>query len=205
VRLSRGYGERHRPGLAGEDLVVRVDQLDPYLVRARRHPGEVDRVDVARIRPPPGQVVYVHVQMPDPWRGIQRALPEYWQDVHVLHSPLDPDDAPVEQVGKRVIHDQLWRRFVLEFGVRRRTANLFRTLSSGQDIGALDVCGLAMTTPTTIATANSDKPIGFMRLFFLERMTPDARSGIHQTKVSATPSHRYQRLIDGSPRREHSS
>ena len=51
--LFRGgrYCERHCLGLSWEDLMVGVHQIDPYLVRARRHPGQVDRIDIARVRP----------------------------------------------------------------------------------------------------------------------------------------------------------
>src|SRR3954454_18152098 len=79
VRLRRflGDGELHGLGLSGEDLVVGVHQFDPYLVWARRHPGQVDRIDIARVRPPPGQVIHMDVQMPRPWRYVEGALAEY--------------------------------------------------------------------------------------------------------------------------------
>src|SRR5882762_4739773 len=48
--------ERHRLGLSGDDLVVGVDQLNPNLVLADRQTGDVDRIVVARVRPPPRQV-----------------------------------------------------------------------------------------------------------------------------------------------------
>jgi hypothetical protein len=80
--------------------MVGVHQLDQYLVRAGRHPGYVDRIDVTRVRPQPRQVVHTYVQMPDPWRYVEGALSEHRYDVHVLRPPLDPDDAPIQQVGK---------------------------------------------------------------------------------------------------------
>jgi hypothetical protein len=79
--------------------MVRVYQFDPYLVRAGRHPGQVDRIDITRVRPQPRQVVHLNVQMADPRRYVESALPEHRYDVHVLHSPLDPDDALSQQVG----------------------------------------------------------------------------------------------------------
>src|SRR6266481_2543580 len=57
--------ERHCLGLPGEDVVVSVNQLELHLGLAGRQPGYVDCVVVTRIRPPPGQVVDDHVQMPD--------------------------------------------------------------------------------------------------------------------------------------------
>ena len=59
VRTRRAfrYGERHQFGLSWEHLVVGIHQFDQNLVRPWRHPGEVDRIDVTRVRPPPGQVV----------------------------------------------------------------------------------------------------------------------------------------------------
>ena len=50
--------------------MVRVDQVDPHLVRAGRYSGQVDCIDTTRVRPQPRQVVEVYVQMPDPWRYV---------------------------------------------------------------------------------------------------------------------------------------
>jgi hypothetical protein len=47
-RSLLGYGERHRLGLSGEDLVVSVNQLNCHLVLAGRQPGYVDCVVVTR-------------------------------------------------------------------------------------------------------------------------------------------------------------
>ncbi len=55
--LVARHGERQRHHLSGEDVVVRVNQLDFHLVLAGRESGYVDCVAVTRIRPPPGQVV----------------------------------------------------------------------------------------------------------------------------------------------------
>ena len=115
---------------------IRVYQVDPYLVRARRHPGQVDRVDVARVRPPPRHIIHLYVQMSDSWRCIESALPEHRDDVHVLNPPLDPDDAPVEQVGKRGINKQPGSRLVIDLRVRRGTSNLPRGRS-----GRTGACG----------------------------------------------------------------
>ena len=55
VRPGRSlrYCERHCLGLSGEGLMVGVHQLEPHLVRAGRQPRYVDRIVVARVRPPP--------------------------------------------------------------------------------------------------------------------------------------------------------
>src|SRR5262245_57872214 len=87
--------ERHRlPArrASGEDLMVGIDQVDPNLVRAGWHPGDVDCIGVARV-PPPGHIVDVYVQMPHPWRYVEGACPEHRHDVHVLDPVLYPDDA----------------------------------------------------------------------------------------------------------------
>ncbi len=60
-----GHGERHCLGLSREDLMVGAHQFDPYLVRARWHPGQVDRIDIARVRPQPRQVVHMYVGLAD--------------------------------------------------------------------------------------------------------------------------------------------
>jgi hypothetical protein len=59
--------ERHRLRLSVDDLMVGVDQLNPYLVLADRQPGDVDRVVVARVRPPPGLIVDGDVHMSNSW------------------------------------------------------------------------------------------------------------------------------------------
>ena len=46
------------------------------------------------------------LQMPGAWRDVEGAFTKHRHDVYVLRSPLDPDDATVEQVGKRRIDDQ---------------------------------------------------------------------------------------------------
>jgi hypothetical protein len=69
VRGSLTYGERHGFGLSREDLVISIHQFDQYLVRPGRHARQVDRIDVARVRPQPRQVVHVYMQMPDPATG----------------------------------------------------------------------------------------------------------------------------------------
>src|SRR5262245_46076480 len=79
VQERRGarHGELHCLGLSGEDLMVGVDQLNPPLVLTRRHPGQVDLIVIPRVGPPPRQVINVDVQMPDPWRYGEGALPEH--------------------------------------------------------------------------------------------------------------------------------
>jgi hypothetical protein len=43
--------------------MVGLHQLNQYFVRTGGHPGQVNRVVVARVRPPPTQVVNLDVQM----------------------------------------------------------------------------------------------------------------------------------------------
>ena len=66
---GHGQGERHRLGLAGEDVVVGVDQFDPHLVLTDRQPGDVKCIGGAGVRPPPRQVVHGDVQMPNARKG----------------------------------------------------------------------------------------------------------------------------------------
>ena len=96
--------------------MVGVYQFDPDLVRARRHPGQIDRVDVTRVRPPPRHVVHVDVQMANSRGRIEGSLPEYRDDVHVLRPPLDPDGASIQEIGKRLVYDELGSRLVRDFG-----------------------------------------------------------------------------------------
>ena len=77
VGPSASHRERYRLGLSRKDLMVCIDQVDLNLVRTRRHPGQVDRIEIARVRPQPGQVVHLYVQMPNPWRYVEGGLPEY--------------------------------------------------------------------------------------------------------------------------------
>src|SRR5262245_63047386 len=66
--------ERHRlPArrASGKDRMVGIDQVDQNLVLAGWHPGDVDCIGVARVRPPPGHIVDVYVQMPHPWRYVE--------------------------------------------------------------------------------------------------------------------------------------
>src|SRR6516164_523510 len=69
--------------------------------------------------------------MPDPWRYIERARPEHWHDMHVLHPILNPDDALAECRGKRGIYDQFGCRFVLDGEVRCGFAALPGALCDG--------------------------------------------------------------------------
>lgn len=64
-----------------------------------RQSGDVDRVVVARIRPPPGQIVDGDVQMPDAWRYVEGARPEHLCDAHVLHAILRPEDTQGQPLG----------------------------------------------------------------------------------------------------------
>ena len=137
-----------------------------------RHPGQVDRIDVTRVRPPPRQVVHMYVQMPDPWRCVERALPEHRDDVHVLRPPLDPDDALIQQVGKRGVHDQLGCRLVLDFEVRRGAADLLRARAAAFTSVPVDVWAVSLfsaaaagaaTTPTAAAACMAAAARGYRR------------------------------------------
>src|SRR5512145_3474615 len=109
--------------------MVGVDQVDLHLVRAGWHAGDVDRVVVTGVRPPPRQVVDADVQMPDPWRYAEGALPEHRYDAYVLRPVLDPDEALGQRLGMRWVDDQYGGRLVLDGGVRCGTADLPRALS----------------------------------------------------------------------------
>ena len=66
--------------------------------------------------------------MPDPWRYVERARPEHWCDMHVLHPILNPDDALCQCRGKQGVYDQFGWRFVLDGEVRCGIADLPRAL-----------------------------------------------------------------------------
>ena len=102
--------------------MVGVDQVDAHLVLAGRYSGQVDCIDTTRVRPQPRQIVEVYVQMPDPWRYVERACAEHWYNVHVLDPILNPDDALGECRGKRGVYDQFGWRFVLDREVRCGTS-----------------------------------------------------------------------------------
>jgi hypothetical protein len=87
------YCKGHRFGLPGVRFMVSVYQFHPYFMRSFRLPGDVDRIDVTGVRPPPATIVDVYVQMPCPRRGSGGSLSKDGNDVYVLHPPLDPDDA----------------------------------------------------------------------------------------------------------------
>ena len=97
----------------------------------------------------------MYVQMPDSWRCVEGALPEHRDDVHVLRPPLDPDDALIQQVGKRGVHDQLGRRLVLDFDVRRGAADLLRALSGGLASVRVDVWAVSLFSAAAAAAATT--------------------------------------------------
>ena len=66
-------GERHCLGLLGHILMDGIYQVDPDLVRAGRQQGHVDRGST-HVRPQPRQVVYVYVEMANPWRCVEGIL-----------------------------------------------------------------------------------------------------------------------------------
>ena len=123
VRRGVGDRERHRlPALRApsEYVVVSVDQLDKHLVLTGRQISHADRIVVrCRFHPTPRQVVDVYVQMPNPWRYVERACPEHWYDAHILRMILDLDDVVGQSCGKRRgVHNQFGRGLVLDGGVR---------------------------------------------------------------------------------------
>ena len=100
-------------------MVFSVDQLDKYLVLTWRQTCHADCIVVTRFHPTPRQVVDVYVQMPDPWRYVERACPEHWYDMHVLHTILDPDDVVGQSCGKRRgVHNQFGWGLVLDGDLR---------------------------------------------------------------------------------------
>ena len=82
-------------------MVVSVDQLDKHLVLTGLQTRHADCIVVTGFHKTPRHVVDVHVQMPDPWRNVERAYPEHRNDMHVLRTILDPDDSPSQSCGKR--------------------------------------------------------------------------------------------------------
>src|SRR5437867_10713894 len=73
----------------------------------------------------------MYVQVADPRGDAESALPKHRDDAHVLRPVLDPDDALVQQVGKRGVHDQFGCGLVLDCGIRCGTADLLRALGEG--------------------------------------------------------------------------
>jgi len=121
VRLS-GDRERHRPPTLrapSKYVVVSVDQLDKHLVLTGRQISHADCIVVARrFHPTPRQVVDVYMQMPDPWRYVERACPEHWYNAHVFRMILDPDDVVSQSYGKGCgVHNQFGWGLVLDGGV----------------------------------------------------------------------------------------
>jgi hypothetical protein len=118
VRRGLWDRERHRlPALRApsEYVVFSVDQLDKHLVLTGRQTRHADCIVVTRFHPTPREVVDVYVQMPDPRRYVERACPEYWYDVYVLRTILDPDDAMGQSCGKRRgIHNQFGWGLILD-------------------------------------------------------------------------------------------
>jgi hypothetical protein len=121
----RGLWDRERhclPALRApsEYVVVSVDQLDKHLVLTGRQARHADCiVATRRFHPTPRQVVDAYVQMPDPWRYVERACPEHWYDTHVLRMILDPDDVVGQSCGKRHgVHNQFGWGLVLDGDVR---------------------------------------------------------------------------------------
>ena len=94
-----GHGKRHCHNLAGDDVVVSVDQPDRHLVLARGHPADVDRVVVAGVRPPPWEVVDDDVEMANTWGYAQSARTENRCDANVFGAILGLEHAELERLG----------------------------------------------------------------------------------------------------------
>jgi len=106
-------------------MVFSVDQLDEYLLLTGRQTRHADCIVVTRFHPTPRQVVDMYVQMPDAWRYIERACPEHWYDMHILHTIQDPDDAVGQSCGKRrgVNNQFRWGPFAMAtYGEAPRTS-----------------------------------------------------------------------------------
>jgi hypothetical protein len=90
--------------------MIGVDQPDRYLVRTGREIGNIDCIVVARVRPPPRQVIDNDVQMPDAGGCVDGARPEHRHDAQVLRPVLGSVDAQGDAFRKRRVHDQLGGR-----------------------------------------------------------------------------------------------
>jgi len=83
VWVKRGLWDRERHRLRtlrapSEYVVFSVYQLDTQFVLTGRQTRHADCIVVTRFHPTPREVVDVYVQMPDPWRCVDRACPEHW-------------------------------------------------------------------------------------------------------------------------------
>jgi hypothetical protein len=116
--------------------MVGVDQVDPNLVRADGESSDVDRVDVAGVRPPPRQVVDMDMQMSGAGRHVQGALSEDRYDADVLDAPLNPDDPFSQSFLKRGVDEELRCRLVFGFDLRRGSPHLLRARRGGLGFGA---------------------------------------------------------------------
>ena len=107
-----GHGEGHRS--RDEGAALGVHRLDPHLVLAARQADEDDRVAPAVVRPLPGQIVERDVQVPDPGRDVAGGRPADGNDAKVLQAVRNEDDALGERSGKRRLHGEAGRGFVLD-------------------------------------------------------------------------------------------
>ena len=119
--LPRGALERrsHRPPVKpsyrpDRSFLFRDDEVDDRLVD---HPvrwiGKFDQDAMrswrpaldnqrlaARVHPMPGPVIHCKVEMPDPWRHIERPWPEHRQDTEIFGPVLNDDQPAGERVRK---------------------------------------------------------------------------------------------------------
>lgn len=126
--LVRRNRERHSLDLPGEHLVVGADELDRHLMRPGLQVGDVDRVVIAGIRPPPRQIIDNDVEVPDPGRNVLGARPENVHDAQVLHPVLCPEDTDGEPLGQRRVDEKLRCGLVLDRYIGRATADFPCTL-----------------------------------------------------------------------------
>ena len=117
-RRLLGDGERLRHLLPRNWLVIGVNQSERHLVRTGGKVGDVNRVGVACIRPPPRQVVDDDVQVPDAGRYLGSTFPEHGNDTQVLHAVLGPVDAQRQSLWNWRVHNQLGCGLVFDVDVR---------------------------------------------------------------------------------------
>src|SRR5690348_12382358 len=86
--LAPGFGHDKSHGLARDDTMGGIGELDEHLVRPGPETDDDDGLP-ARIDEVPGRIVDGDVNMADPWRDVQRALAEHRDDPQILRAVLD--------------------------------------------------------------------------------------------------------------------
>jgi hypothetical protein len=117
--------------------MVGVHQFDQYLVRRTwRKPSHVDRIEITRVSPQPGQVIHTNVQMADSRRDVESSLSEHRYNVDVLHPPLDPNDALISRwlSGASTISLGGGSFLISKYGVAPRTSHALRSESVRLDV-----------------------------------------------------------------------